>query len=66
MYQHSNTTRAFQSTASAQLPQAVSRDARHNTVTSEMGFHNDDDIGFPTGVQEGGHLAEKGAATVPE
>ncbi len=64
MHKHSNATGRLQSTTTAQLPQAVPRDAWHSPV-SEMSFHNNDNIGIRTGAQEGSYLADEGATTVP-
>lgn len=66
MHKNSHATRASPSTAAAQLPHAIPRDARQPTVTVEMGFHNNDDVGIPMGGQEGSDLADEAATAVPQ
>ena len=47
MHQDSNATRCPARPAASQLPQPVAGDAEQASITSQMGFHNDDDVGVP-------------------
>lgn len=66
MHKHGYAAGAPLGTAAAELPHAIPGDAGQPTVTSEMGFHNDDDVGVPMGGQEGSDFAVEAAAAVPQ
>ena len=66
MHKHCDATRRSPHCASAGVqPCAVPRNAGHGSGTRKVSLQNDDDVGVPTGAQDGGDFAEEAAATVP-